>query len=488
MDHTLIARFAFAVLILVATPWSASAQATPSAGAAQCGPPSGWILTQTAPTADRQSTVGVIDPVSLRVTDEIDAPPIDSAFPTPMPGRALAIAGRDLFLIDVSRGTSTRIALPDGDARDLSPNPVQFRGTAGERFMLLGSPAFDRAILIDLDRRTAVSLPALIGATPETPVFVSFAAVTPGDAHVLFWDGRAVYLASTENPGEVQQISTAPFAFAPESSPDGREIVFSQSEGPGSGSAVVVHDIKTGATRELLARDRALVTLWPPGGRTLLVDARTESGAAAGAVSLLDIDSGEERVVLRYSGSLTTVQFNPDGSRALLGVERIDGGEWHLLDLRGGDVTPLPQLSGSRIYPGLYADARWALAVPTGPSDDPLTAPAFRSVDLETGAVARLLPRDPAATYLEPPVLSVNGRIALVTTVETTSRQWLLDAAAIDALEMPAGDAHLSPDACHVAVAVTSASSVSVGTWDTDGDDEPRLVEMSNARLLIWVD
>jgi hypothetical protein len=456
--------------------------------------PAGRLLVQERTSAGRAKVdLLVIDPADGGKLGRITMPTVDAAFPTALPHRALAISGSDLYLVDSEALTAQIITLDGDSAAELTPNPVQFRGTAGERFMLLGSPSFDRAYVIDAQEGVAINLTSLIEPpAPDAPVFISFAAVTPDDAHVVLWDGRHVYVVALNNPTEARQLDTGAFAFAPDFSPDGQSVIFSSSDGPGSGSTLVLEALDGSYSEEVKTSEHALVTLWVPDSNTLLVDERTESGAASGNAYLLNLDTGAETPLLSYSGSLTTVQFSPDGAFALLGVEMMGDGGWHHADLTTGEVDEVPELSGSRVVPGLYADLRWALAIPFGDQGSALSEPAFRAFDLETGKIGRLLEQPDSMDFVAQPVLSADGRRSLVTGESgIRSTTWLLDAVDLRAVELANGvsvSGHFSPDGCHAAISIQTSidgiPSYSVRVFSADGE---HLTAVSASSALAWV-
>jgi len=418
---------------------------------------SGKLLVQpVSPGGSPQRGLIVVDPANTREANTIDLPPVSAAFATALPERALAIAAGGLYLVDSAELTATPIPLGGEPAMDLKPNPVQFRGSAGRRYVLLGSPGFDRTFLIDVEAGQATNLTALmIPPTPDTTVSIPFAAVTPDDAHVVLWDGQHVYVVRTANPEGARQIDTGAFAFAPDFSPDGTEVVYSRSSGPGSGSTLMLESVDDERSVELISSEHALVTLWVPESRTILVDERTETGAAAGSVYLFDLDTGIETPLLDYTGSLSTVQFHPDGTHALFGTEQLGATTWHLADLESGTIDELSQLEGSRVQPGLFADTRWALAIPPSEPTDLLAGPVYRGVDLETGMVGRLFEQPDNRRFVQPPILSPDGRLSLVTgETDSSMTLWLLDASDLRATEIASGSsmtALFAPEACHIA-------------------------------------
>jgi len=438
-----------------------------------------------------------IDPATGDRIGEIDVPLIDDAFPTALPGKAIAISGNELYLVDTSDFSATPVSLGKGNAADLSPNQVQFRGTAGTRFMLFGSPSFDQVYLIDVQLGVATDLSVLIPTpSPDSPVVLSFAAVTPDDAHVLAWDGRHVYVFETENPTGARQVDTGAFAFAPDFSPDGSELIYSTSDGPGSGSTLILESFDGSDSQVIRSSAHAQVTLWIPGGRTLFVDERTEDGAAAGIAFVLDLETGEETRLISYSGSLTSVQLSADGEHALLGVEMMGGGDWSIANLATGDVVDLPQLAGGKALPGLYADAPWSLVVPFGEDSDPLAGPSYRGVNLDTGEVGRLLEQSPDLQFVQQPLLSSDGRYSLVIG-QTDSRQtlWLLDAEALQATQIAEGPtvtAQFSPDGCQVAVTresrVDGFSSFAVSIVASEASTAATMAEpYGSSQYAAWV-
>lgn len=467
---------------------------TPVVDANGCNPrqPTGRLLAQSVAASGKASAgLRVIDPASGDELGTIDLPAVDAAFPTALPNRALAIAGGALYLIDTAALTATAIPLGE-PATGLTPNPIQFRGSAGTRYLLLGSPSFDKAFLIDAEEGDAADLAKLVlPETPDAAVSVPFAAVSPDDEHVLMWDGRHVYVVNTATPEGARQIDTGAFAFAPDFSPDGKDVIYSRSDGPGSGSELVLESIDGTSFEVIATSEHAMVTLWVPGGRTILVDERTEAGAAAGSAYLLDLDTGEETPLLDYTGSLTTVQFNPAGTRALLGAESMSSGSWYLADLTTGAVDELPLLAGSRVLPGLYADSRWALAVPFGDSADLLSRPSYRIVDLETGAVGRLLQQQDGIEYPQQPMVSADGRFSLVTGKSSFEQTvWLLDAVDLRAAELATGrsvSALFSPDGCQVAVTVeTSIDGLPSFRTTIDPVADGLAIDAGEGRALAW--
>ena len=141
-------------------------------------------------------------------------------------------------------------------------------------------------------------MPGAAGGT----VFIPFAMVTADDGHVVMWDGTHVYVVDATNPIEARLVDRGKFAYAPDVSPDGSELIYSTSDGPGTGSALVREKLDGSDPETLLTSDSALATLWSPDGQTVLVDERTEEGAAAGSVSLLETSSGDEIPVVDYEG------------------------------------------------------------------------------------------------------------------------------------------------------------------------------------------
>lgn len=479
-------------VVLLAAWWPPAGTIAQPVQSGPCGevtPAGALLLRPVSPTGVPTVGLVVADPATGDERGRIETPLVDAVFSTARRGLALAVSGAELYLIDTSELTATEINLSGTSARGLTPNPVQFRGTAGTRYLLLGSPSFDQVWLIDLERVTASDLTASVPApAPDATVFLSFAAVTPDDAHVVLWDGRHVYVVETAAPDTARLVDTDAFAFAPDFSPDGSELIYSQSGGPGSGSSLVIEAMDGSDKRVLRTSDLAMVTLWVPASRTILIDERTESGAAAGIVSLLDLDTGAERIVLNYSGSLTSVQLEPTGRGALLGVESMSNGVWHLADLTTAEARQLPQLASGRALPGLFGDTRWALIVPSPTNSDPLSGPVYRAVDLETGVIARLLELDSDTVYDRQPVLSPDSSRALVFgTNDDGESVWLLDAVELQVRTVGSGiavDALFSPDGCFVSIE-TSETGPSVVAMVRNG--EQPIVVLERADLLAWV-
>jgi hypothetical protein len=457
-----------------------------------CGetaPTGALLLRPLASTGEPSPGLIVAEPATGDVRAELETPLIDALFPTPLPGLVLAVSGAELYLFDSIALTAIKIDLGGKSAQDLTPNEVQFRGSAGTRYMLLGSPSFDQVWLVDLTLGAAADLTASVPLpAPGASVFLSFAAITPDDKHVVLWDGRHVYVVETAAPDTARLVDDGAFAFAPDFSPDGAELIYSQSEGPGSGSTLVIEAMEGSDKRVLRTSELAMVTLWVPASRTIFIDERTESGAAAGIVSLLDVDTGEERAVLDYSGSLTSVQLEPTGQSALLGIESMSNGVWRLADLTTAEVQQLPQLASGRAIPGLFADTRWALIVPSPTSSDPLSGPVYRAVDLETGAVARLHEQRADTVYDRQPALSPDSNRALVFgSVAGGAQVWLLDASELKVWQVGSGetvDAYFSPDGCAIAVEVGEVGRTLVAVTRLD---QTPFGTLNDVDLMAWI-
>jgi hypothetical protein len=469
-----------------------SAQAEPAN--ATCTTAGGYLLLQPRSALDSpRAGLIVVDPATGTERGRNDVPAVDAAFPTGVPAHALAISGANLFLVDAESLRATEIAL-DTPAKELSPNPVEFRGTAGTRYLLLGSPSFDQVYLIDANAGTAANLTALIPPPAAgSPVFIQFAAVTPDDVHVVLWDGQHVYVVPTADPTNAQKLDTGAFAFAPVFSPDGKELVYSVSAGPGSGSTLVSQSIEGGGIRELRSSDRAQVTLWVPGSRTVFIDERTETGAATGTVVLFDLDTKRETRLATYDGSLTTVQMSADGKHALLGIQQAGATAWRIADLEADTTESLGRLGVGKAFPGLYGNARWSLFVPTADSSSsgPLGGPAVMSIDLDTGDLGHLLDIDSSWQFRQQPMLSPDGRFALIVG-QTTTRQklWLTDAKEFRATgiaEAQTVAALFSPDGCYAAVTkqinIDGLPDLTTAIVPVSGDPT---VDAGNGTALVW--
>jgi hypothetical protein len=126
--------------------------------------------------------------------------------------------------------------------------------------------------------------------------------------------------------------------------------------------------------------------------------------------------------------------------------------------------------------------------VPPLDAGDPLAAPSYRAVDLETGTVARLLARDPALSYADPPELSPDGRFALVAAAGSAgARTWLLNAEAIDATELSGAEAHFSPDGCHVVVQAHDRGGSAVQVIPAGGERPRGSTSRMDIDMLAWV-
>lgn len=489
---TLIRILALAALLIGFVPATTSAKpATPTA--ALCGDgPTGQLVVAPVGRIAKPGSAGllVLDAATGKQLREVAMPLVTQVYQTNLPGHLIARAGADLYVVDVDNGEATRLDFGDVLSADVLPNPIQTRGTAGKRFFLLGDAAMGNAFLVDLLTGEVVNLVNLIGSLPGAARYAGYAAVSADDAHVVIWDGRHAFLAPTDDPASVEQIGGQGFVFGPTFSSDGTALIYSRQPAGAESSEIIVEPLDGSEPRVIHSSKQVAITLAVPERNALLVDERSLS-SPGGDLSLLDIETEESRTLLDYTGSVLSVQFSPDGSKALAGIDDPHGRTWTLIDLETGDHQQIDGAAESDAKPGLYGTANWATFAPIDLFGVGTSGGFYGGLSLQTGVFHKFFDGETNALY-EPPQLSADGQLALLTvTIKPESAVWLLDNETGEARQVTSSlgtSAQFSPDACWLAVSETrivdGLRTTTLSLISASGDDSR---ELGNGRVMAWL-
>ena len=301
----------------------------------------------------------MLDAATGRQIRAIKIPLVTAVYQTNMPGRLIARTGTDLFVVDVNAGEAVRLDFGSVNPVDLLPNYIQSRGTAGQRYFILGDASMANAFAVDLETETATDLVKLIGTIPGANPYAGYVAVAPGDGHIVIWDGGHTYLAATSDLASVELLGGGDFTYGPTFNADGSKLIYSRSLTGDTGSELVVQPLDGGPTRVIQSSTRVAITLAVPGTDELLVDDRSQS-SPGGNLSLLNVSTEATRKLIDYTGSVLSMQFTPDGSHAIAGIDNVNGRTWTLIDLATGEHEEIPE-------PPKAALCRDFTAIPIGP-------------------------------------------------------------------------------------------------------------------------
>lgn len=480
------------VLALCGPPAALAQPATPATAACSTGP-IGQLVVAPAGSVSGPSSPGliVLDAATGKQVRSIQIPLVTEVFTTNLPDHVIARAGPDLFVVDIGAGDAIRLSFGDVKASELLPNELQTRGTAGKRFFLLGDGAMANAFAVDLMTGVATDLVKLVATVPGASKYAGYVAVSPNDAHIVIWDGGHTYLASTSDLATVKRIGGSGFTYGPTFSHEGSDLIYSRSLADNAGSELVVQPLDGSPERVIQSSKRVAITLAIPGQDALLVDDRSQT-SPGGDLSLLDIATEETRTLLDYSGSVLSVQFTPDGAKAIAGVDDPNGRTWTLIDLATGESRAVSGAAESSALPGLYGNSNWATFTPIDLMGVGTAGDFYGGMSLQTGAFHKFFDAKKNATYATPQ-LSASGRWALLqATTKPESQAWLLDNETGKAKLIASALAitvQFSPDECWLALSksanVDGLRTTVLSLAPTSGDAVE--IPLGNGRVLAWL-
>lgn len=222
--------------------------------------------------------------------------------------------------------------------------------------------------------------------------------------------------------GEVSQVTdTGGVIYNLAMRPGHRELLYVADDGGDEQFQLHLVDLDTREARPLASRSRVIHNLgaWSADGR-LLSYASNLREPSAFDLYVLDVDTGEERLLLQHDGMLEAGRFSPDGSHLLCRPVNLDApGDSTLLrvPLDGSppeELTPHDDLSD-------WFDAReLASGVVLAVTNDGRDAAGLQRIDLATGAREYLVERDWDVEAMA--VSRDGGRIAIVLNEDGYSR------------------------------------------------------------------
>ena len=208
-----------------------------------------------------------------------------------------------------------------------------------------------------------------------------------GSVAAVEWDKSGqheIYLIPVQGRGRPKQISTGPESkVSPSFSPDGARLAFAQDYSGGEDFDIFVHDLRTGATRNLTpdTPDELINPniAWSPDGRQI---AFVSNRAGAFATCVMNSDgTGEPRRVTHHGYTDYAAEWSPDGKHLAVNTHAkaqeiwtcivpVEGGEPKFVSGPDGPVDALgPRWSpdGQRLVfysnrPGIYSIFTYDLA------------------------------------------------------------------------------------------------------------------------------
>ncbi len=470
----------------------ASPVAVPIVATCSTGPTGRIVVAPASVSSPTSPGLVVLDAATGAQIGAIKIPLVTEVFATGLPGRLIARTGSDLFVVDADAGEAVRLDFGSVNPSGLLPNYIQTRGTAGQRFFILGDSSMGNAFAVDLETGVATDLVKLIRTIPGANAYAGYVAVSADDKQIVVWDGSHTYLISTADFTTAELLGGTDFTYGPTFTSDGSKLIYSHSLAGGAGSELVVQPLDGSPTRVIHSSTHVAITLAVPSLDALLVDDRSLS-SPGGALSLLDIGAGTTRKLIDYTGSVLSLQFSPDGAYALAGIDDQQGRSWTLIDLATGDGRVISGAAESSALPGLYGNSNWATFTPMDIIGVGTTGGFYGGMDLTTGSFHKFFDTKSNASYA-PPQLSSDGRRALLqATTKPDSELWLLDNETGESRLLASSlstTGQFSPDGCWVAVSKSSnvdglrTTMLSLVSSTGDAAD----ISMSNGRVLAWLD
>lgn len=279
---------------------------------------------------DARGLLAVVDPLSLEVTTygsglQRAIFPAWSSDGNRVAAVVADFSGGRVEVVDVAAGGSPRVAL---GRRDRSP--IYLNWSPDDRYLAVLSSAPGRGLTLDL-----IDMPAFMLGEPSEPHTLS-----RGQPFYWIWSrtGRMLLvhrdvLSSDAIAGltrlddfEVRFPLPEPGAFqAPALSDSELFIAYAAASEAGGQRVVVAHNPERRAFGEVRERaHQGLVAFaWRPGKEQLSIQGAASVGPAAGPLELLDVDSGEVRLL--SAANVVGSFWSPDG-RWLAAIARSTGG------------------------------------------------------------------------------------------------------------------------------------------------------------------
>lgn len=404
-----------------------------------------------------------------------------AAWATSAPGVAIAQTSNSLAVLNLIDGSAAAVSLPASVAGQILPSSIQFRGSAGYQRMLIGTANMDaNTFVLDLDTGERTSVIGLLQAETD-PVSLPNVAISSDDSSLLAWDGRSTWIVDLDVRAS-RVLGSQPFTFSAGFSPDGQQIAYSQQLQSGA-TQLCLQSAAGFDDQVLFESESILVALWTPDGRMLLDD-RTDDG---GTMSLFDPMSGDRADLLDYAGATNIVQFNQNGSCALVGIEGAAGRDWYLLQMSKAvpTATLLTALQDTAVVPGFAFHADWAVATRTVNDTRP---GSILSVRLADGLTTTLISDIDTDAEVTTPVVAPNGPGAVVgidSFTELSTHFLQLEDATDTPIEMmKGGHAVIAPDASGFAVSFgLNTGGTATIIYDQQGNE----LATVQADALAWV-
>ena len=259
---------------------------------------------------------------------------------------------------------------------------------------------------------------------------------SPDETYLAIRTGDGTFILPAANPEGIRRLGESGEYPAVDFSSNSKQIAYVlQTES--QGYEVIVENVDGSKSGVMYVSNKPTQVSFIPEHDQILV-------RETGKMLLLSLSNRKEQEITALEGFPMDAIFAPHGEQVLLSYNDIgvNATRWQWLELKGGIVKELPELSGYRVGQ-IYTGQRWIILSVVTQTDEQAEID-MASVDLQTGSVQPLSAME-GANYFAETSVSADGkfRTGIAYSAGNQAEFWLLDLAGGKSRRI-AGDAVVS--------------------------------------------